>query len=68
MGKVLTELVAAGLSVYDDDKDRLKSLIPALDRLGQREAALRCCDKLIAQPGMNDLYKRLTAAAPSSAA
>lgn len=68
VGKVLTELVAAGLSVYDDDKDRLKSLIPALDRLGQREAALRCCDKLIAQPGMNDLYKRLTAAAPSSAA
>ena len=68
VGKMLTELVAAGLSVYDDDKDRLKSLILALDRLGQREAALRCCDKLIAQPGMNDLYKRLTAAAPSSAA
>lgn len=68
VGKVLTELVDAGLSVYDDDKGRLESLIRALDRLGERKAALHCCNKLIAQPGMDDLYKRLTAAAPSSAA
>ena len=68
VGKVLKALVAAGVSVYDRDRDLLEKLILALNEGGQREAALDCCNKLIAQPGMDELYRRLTAPVPASAA
>lgn len=68
VGKVLEESIAAGVSVYDDDRNRLPSLIRALNEHGQRERALRCCDMLAAQPGMSELYRQLTVPIPSTAA
>ena len=68
VGKVFKKLVAAGVSVYDDDHDRLRSLILALNRRGQRETALYCCSELAELPGMSELYSQLTVEVPSSAA
>lgn len=68
VGKVLNVLVGTGITVYDRDLGLLKKLILALNEGGQREAALRCCNKLIAEPGMSELYERLTAPIPVQAA
>lgn len=68
VGRVLEALIDAGVSVYDDDRNRLKSLILALNERGQRKMALDCCDKLVAQPGMSELYRQLTVSIPSTAA
>lgn len=68
VGRVFKKLVAAGVSVHDDDQDRLRTLILALNRRGQRKIALDCCSELIGQPGMSELYNQLTVEVPSSAA
>jgi len=42
-----------------DYEDRFKILIRRLNELGQRETALYSCNKLIALPGMSELFREL---------
>ncbi|MBZ5556154.1 MAG: hypothetical protein LAO77_02645 [Acidobacteriia bacterium] len=65
VGDVLKALVDKDGPVYDY-KDRLKALIVKLAEHGQKETALYCCNRLIGVPGMDELFKTITAKQPSS--
>jgi hypothetical protein len=52
-------MLEASAPTYDHD-DKLKKLIERLAVLGQREAAIRCLERVRKTlPGTLDLYKRL---------
>ncbi|MBI4450267.1 hypothetical protein HY634_04360 [Candidatus Uhrbacteria bacterium] len=58
VGDVLRAVVEAGRPLFDYE-DRLKVLIRRLNELGQRGTALHCCNRLIALPGMTEVFKDL---------
>ena len=60
VAEVLRTVVDARGPIYDYE-DRLITLVRRLNELGQREAALYSCNKLIALPGMAELFRELKA-------
>ena len=57
--EILERMLEASAPTYDLD-DKLKSLIENLAELGQRDAAIRCADRVRKTlPGMLGLYKKL---------
>lgn len=60
VGDVLRTLVDTGGPVYDYE-DRIKKLILSLAERGQKETALYSCNKLIMLPGMEAVFKEITA-------
>jgi hypothetical protein len=60
--EILERMLEASAPTYDLD-DKLKSLIERLAELGQRDAAIRCADRVRRTlPGMLALYKKLAVA------
>jgi hypothetical protein len=58
---ILERMLEASAPTYDLD-DTLKSLIERLAERGQRDAAIRCADRVRRTlPGMLGLYKKLAA-------
>lgn len=63
--EILEKMLQASAPNYDMD-DKLKKLIEELAARGQRDAAIRCVNRLRKTlPGMVDLYKRLTLQGPN---
>jgi hypothetical protein len=61
----IVDVLAALITTYEpsyDYQDQLKLLVARLAALGQRPAALDFCNKLVHVPGMQQLFKTLTAA------
>jgi hypothetical protein len=62
--EILERMLEASAPTYDLD-DKLKGLIEKLAEHGQRDAAIRCADKVRKTlPGMLGLYKKLTGSLP----
>jgi hypothetical protein len=60
----IVDVLAVLITTYEpsyDYEDQLKLLVARLADLGQRPAALDFCNKLIRVPGMQQLFKTLTA-------
>ena len=60
----IVDVLAALITTYEpsyDYEDQLKLLVARLAALRQRPAALDFCNKLVRVPGMQQLFKTLTA-------